>query len=206
MQCRSDGAKDWDVLDAGDSTLYLCPDANMHVTALVGPGGDVAERYLYDPYGDAAVTDGSAGCAAAQGCTAEGGCATTESAGRASGGRRRGARATSPGGATGAADVLLGCGLRGVLGPDGRTVCRARRGRPGVEPPAEPRAPGGRGGDSGGRRYEYDGTSRRIKAAVDSQAPAEPDGVDAWRHFYYNADWQVLETRRTTVCGSAAPG
>ena len=55
-------------------------------------------------------------------------------------------------------------------------------------------------------RYEYDGTSRRIKAAVDSQAPAEPDGVDAWRHFYYNADWQVLETRRTTVCGSAAPG
>jgi len=142
----------------------------MHVTALVGPGGDVAERYLYDPYGDAAVTDGSAGCAAAQGCTAEGGCATTESAGRASGGRRRGARATSPGGATGAADVLLGCGLRGVLGPDGRTVCRARRGRPGVEPPAEPRAPGGRGGDSGGRRYEYDGTSRRIKAAVDSHA------------------------------------
>ena len=45
-----------------------------------------------------------------------------------------------------------------------------------------------------------------VKAAVGSQAPAGPDGVDAWRHFYYNADWQVLETRRTSVCGSAAPG
>jgi YD repeat-containing protein len=44
-------------------------------------------------------------------------------------------------------------------------------------------------------KYEYDGTGRRIKAHIDAQAPAEPDGVDHYRHFYYNAGWQILETR-----------
>jgi len=34
-----------------DETLYYCQDANMNVTALVEPDGDVAERYVYDPYG-----------------------------------------------------------------------------------------------------------------------------------------------------------
>ena len=34
-----------------DETLYYCNDANMNVTALVEPDGDVAERYVYDPYG-----------------------------------------------------------------------------------------------------------------------------------------------------------
>jgi RHS repeat-associated protein len=34
-----------------DETLYYCQDANMNVTALVETDGDVAERYVYDPYG-----------------------------------------------------------------------------------------------------------------------------------------------------------
>ena len=42
-----------------DERLYYLADANMNVTALVEPDGDVAERYLYDPYGDVTVTDGA---------------------------------------------------------------------------------------------------------------------------------------------------
>jgi len=34
-----------------DETLYYTNDANMNVTALVEPDGDVAERVVYDPYG-----------------------------------------------------------------------------------------------------------------------------------------------------------
>ena len=60
-------------------------------------------------------------------------------------------------------------------------------------------------GDVEVARYEYDGTNRRAKAHVDSQAPANPDGIDAWRHFYYTSDWQVLETRRTTSAENDAP-
>ena len=41
-------------------------------------------------------------------------------------------------------------------------------------------------------RYEYDGLNRRVKAHIDAQAPAEPNGVDHYRHFYYNASWQIL--------------
>ncbi len=47
-------------------------------------------------------------------------------------------------------------------------------------------------------KYEYDGTDRRIKAHIDTQAPAEPNGVDHYRHFYYNASWQLLETRKSS--------
>ena len=47
-------------------------------------------------------------------------------------------------------------------------------------------------------RYEYDGLNRRVKAHIDAQSPAEPNGVDHYRHFYYNASWQILETRKST--------
>ena len=39
---------------------------------------------------------------------------------------------------------------------------------------------------------------RRTKAHIDSQAPEDPNGVDHYRHFYYNAGWQILETRKAT--------
>ena len=42
-----------------DETLYYCNDANMNVTALVEPDGDVAERVVYDPYGKPKFYDGS---------------------------------------------------------------------------------------------------------------------------------------------------
>ena len=48
-------------------------------------------------------------------------------------------------------------------------------------------------------KYEYDGLNRRVKAWIDTAAPASPDGVDLYRHFFYNAAWQLLETRTTTT-------
>jgi len=42
-----------------EETLYYCNDANMNVTALVEPDGDVVERVVYDPYGKAKFYDGS---------------------------------------------------------------------------------------------------------------------------------------------------
>jgi len=47
-------------------------------------------------------------------------------------------------------------------------------------------------------KYEYDGLNHRIKAHIDAQAPAYPDGVDHYRHFFYNSGWQILETRKAT--------
>ena len=47
-------------------------------------------------------------------------------------------------------------------------------------------------------KYGSDGLTRRIKSHIDSQAPASPNGVDAYRHFYYNSGWQTLETRKST--------
>ena len=44
-------------------------------------------------------------------------------------------------------------------------------------------------------RYEYDGLGRRAKSHVDSQSPANPNGVDAYVHFFYNQGWQELESR-----------
>ncbi len=46
-------------------------------------------------------------------------------------------------------------------------------------------------------RYEYDGLARRVKKHLDSQSPDNPDGIDAYEHFFYNGAWQVLETRRS---------
>ena len=45
--------------------------------------------------------------------------------------------------------------------------------------------------------YEYDGLARRIKKHIDSEAPASPDGIDVYQHFFYNSAWQVLETRES---------
>jgi len=42
-----------------DERLYYLTDANMNVTALADGSGTVQERYVYDPYGNAAVFDGS---------------------------------------------------------------------------------------------------------------------------------------------------
>ncbi len=48
-------------------------------------------------------------------------------------------------------------------------------------------------------RYEYDGRFRRVKKHLDSQSPANPDGIDAYEHYFYNSAWQVLETRPSTT-------
>ena len=49
-------------------------------------------------------------------------------------------------------------------------------------------------------KYEYDGVGRRIKKHIDSAAPASPDDeLDVFRHFYYNAAWQILETREAAA-------
>jgi len=45
--------------------------------------------------------------------------------------------------------------------------------------------------------YEYDGQNRRIKKHIDSQSPASPNGIDRYEHFFYNSQWQILETRDT---------
>ncbi|MCX5653107.1 MAG: RHS repeat-associated core domain-containing protein [Planctomycetota bacterium] len=43
-----------------DETLYYCNDANMNVTALVdASSGNVAERYMYSPYGQPEIYDDS---------------------------------------------------------------------------------------------------------------------------------------------------
>ena len=48
-------------------------------------------------------------------------------------------------------------------------------------------------------QYSYDALDRRIKKHIDSQSPAEPDGIDKYEHFFYNTSWQVLEMRDTTT-------
>src|SRR5690606_23302210 len=54
-------ARDRDTNDDGtlDERLYVQHDANYNVTALVDTGGDVVERYEYDPYGQATVLTGN---------------------------------------------------------------------------------------------------------------------------------------------------
>ncbi len=62
VRFRDSNADDGETAPDGtlDETLYYTTDANMNVTALVAPGsGDVVERYVYDPYGRAAVLDGN---------------------------------------------------------------------------------------------------------------------------------------------------
>ena len=46
--------------------------------------------------------------------------------------------------------------------------------------------------------YEYDGLNRRVKKHIDTDSPADPDGVDVYQHFFYNVGWQALETREAT--------
>jgi len=48
-------------------------------------------------------------------------------------------------------------------------------------------------------KYEYDGLTRRVKRHLDSDSPGSPDGIDTYVHYFYNAAWQVLETRDTTT-------
>lgn len=49
------------------------------------------------------------------------------------------------------------------------------------------------------QRCEYDALGRRVKANVDTDSPGSPDGIDTYRHFYYSAAWQVLETRKSAT-------
>ncbi|NUQ65008.1 MAG: RHS repeat-associated core domain-containing protein, partial [Pirellulales bacterium] len=51
-------------------------------------------------------------------------------------------------------------------------------------------------------QYHYDGLNRRIRRDFDSAAPANPAGVDTYVHYFYNANWQILETRQSN---SGAP-
>jgi RHS repeat-associated protein len=44
-----------------EERLYYTTDANQNVTALVDTGGDVVERYVYDPYGQVTILDGTTG-------------------------------------------------------------------------------------------------------------------------------------------------
>lgn len=46
-------------MDGSDQRLYYTNDANMNVTALVNPSGQVVERYAYDPYGRLFVLNGA---------------------------------------------------------------------------------------------------------------------------------------------------
>ena len=51
-----DGNTDGDLADAGDNTLYYLTDANHNVTAVFDAGTQqIAERYVYDPYGKATI-------------------------------------------------------------------------------------------------------------------------------------------------------
>ncbi len=43
-------------------------------------------------------------------------------------------------------------------------------------------------------KYEYDGLNRRIEKQYDSDGSG---GIDLYRHFYYNTNWQIIETRQT---------
>lgn len=44
-------------------------------------------------------------------------------------------------------------------------------------------------------RYEYDALNRRTKEFINADTD---DDFDSFRHFYYNTDWQLLETRLST--------
>src|SRR5206468_1622346 len=46
---------DADSSDSPAERLYVQHDANFNVTALIKTNGDIAERYIYDPYGKASV-------------------------------------------------------------------------------------------------------------------------------------------------------
>ncbi len=45
--------------------------------------------------------------------------------------------------------------------------------------------------------YEYDGLARRVKKHVDSESPANADGIDAYVHVFHNSVWQAIEKRES---------
>jgi len=45
-------------------------------------------------------------------------------------------------------------------------------------------------------KYEYDGLNHRIKKHVNTSSPLDTT-YDSFQHFFYNAGWQTLETRRS---------
>jgi RHS repeat-associated protein len=45
--------------DATPQRLYACQDANFNLTAITDISGDVVERYVFDPYGNRLIYDGS---------------------------------------------------------------------------------------------------------------------------------------------------
>src|SRR5690606_28622440 len=45
--------------DGLEERLYATHDANFNITALADTAGDVVERFIYDPYGQASVLDGN---------------------------------------------------------------------------------------------------------------------------------------------------
>ncbi|MEA3365452.1 MAG: hypothetical protein U9Q79_07410 [Candidatus Hydrogenedentes bacterium] len=49
-------------------------------------------------------------------------------------------------------------------------------------------------GDNVVLKCEYDGLGRRTKKFVNTSDPLDQT-YDAFQHFYYNARWQILETR-----------
>ena len=55
-----------------------------------------------------------------------------------------------------------------------------------------------RSGENLVARYEYDGLGRRVKAHIDTASPYDGT-IDVYRHFYYNNQWQLLETRTSTA-------
>ena len=42
----------------------------------------------------------------------------------------------------------------------------------------------------------HDGLRRRVERDIDSESPAEPNGVDVYRHFFDDEGWQVVEVHR----------
>ena len=47
--------------------------------------------------------------------------------------------------------------------------------------------------------YEYDAKNQRVKRHLDTDSPADPNGLDTYVHYFYNTQWQTLETRQTTT-------
>ena len=54
-------------------------------------------------------------------------------------------------------------------------------------------------------KCEYDGLGRRTKKFVNTSDPLDQT-YDAYRHFFYSAAWQILETRKTTSENDAPDG
>ncbi len=44
-------------------------------------------------------------------------------------------------------------------------------------------------------RYGYDGLNGWVERGIDDEVPADPNGVDAYRHSFYHEGGQAVETR-----------